>query len=787
MKEFLTERALGAPYALAAVVALCAALAQWGLVSVTGARLPFLLFMPAMLLTALFVGRGPGLLVAAIGAAWGSVLMTSTGSLAINDRMALLVYGCVSLALVLVAGRLRIASQRALAAERREAVQLSDLQALHDLSMRLTTIPDVREQLDTSIEALCTLLGASHGLAMLRDERTGVLSVTSSRGFTPAGQQTLARIELPVDSIAATKRDHAALEDLQSDPLMAPVASLLRHEGLHSLLCMPMIGSDGRVIGAVTSLSSRREVPDARQRQLADMIARKAAIHADRARAEQAARRADQRLATALALSPVSFSVLEPARDDNGAIVDFRWVQVNEATARLVNRPQSLLIGQRVSEVLPGAWSEPGLFDRLTTVERTGEVMVFEQYAERNGIEGWFELIVSKVPDGLAIWVNDVTQHKRQAQAMEEADRRKDEFLATLAHELRNPLAPIRQATLVARSAQATEAQKRWSTDVIERQVGHMAMLLDDLLDVSRITRGKLPLRRRETDVREVIERAVEAARPLLDEKRHGLFFDLPPLPIRIDVDVLRLSQVLVNVLTNAAKYTPAGGRIGISARIEETQAVLRIEDNGIGIAPDAIDHVFEMFTQAGSAPQNEGGLGIGLALARGLVELHGGTIDAHSAGPGRGSTFTIRLPMPVALGTSSLVRPAREESVPPRRVLVADDNRDAADSLAEVLRLQGHDVMVAYDGDDAVSQFDSFHPDIALLDIGMPRRSGHEVAAAIRESEAGQHALLVAVTGWGQERDRARSMAAGFDHHLTKPVDPDRLTRLMATAARPH
>lgn len=385
--------------------------------------------------------------------------------------------------------------------------------------------------------------------------------------------------------------------------------------------------------------------------------------------------------------------------------------------------------------------------------------------------------------------------HAERARARAElqaADRRKDEFLATLAHELRNPLAPIRQAALLSSAPQATDAQKRWSHGVIERQVQHMALLLDDLLDISRITRGALSLRLEEVQLHAVIESAVETARPTIEGRQHQLQVDLPAQPLRFEGDALRLAQVVANLLTNAAKYTDPGGQLVIRASrvVREGCAEVLIEvcDNGIGIPRESLGEVFNMFTQLRrvSGRVNEG-LGIGLALTRGLVELHGGRISAHSDGPGCGSRFEVSLPLRAAAAPSQPVGRLAGYRGGPLNILVADDNRDAAESLAELLRLHGHSVVLAFDGEQALEVFDQTSPDACLLDIGMPRLDGNEVARRLRARADLHPPVLVAITGWGQASDRSEAMDAGFDHHLTKPVDPDKLLQLLALHRPPE
>ena len=384
---------------------------------------------------------------------------------------------------------------------------------------------------------------------------------------------------------------------------------------------------------------------------------------------------------------------------------------------------------------------------------------------------------------GAVMVFHDVTTRRQAEEALREADRRKDEFLATLAHELRNPLAPIRQAALISKAQGATEAQQRWSQEVIERQVRHMALLLDDLLDISRVTRGTLVLRLQPTDLASMIDAAVETARPAIDAKRHTLVVQIPQEPVRFNADPLRVAQILANLLTNAAKYTDAEGRIELAASLERQHVTIRVTDNGIGISAAALPKIFEMFAQVSAArDRSEGGLGIGLALTKGLVELHGGHIEARSAGLGRGSEFTVRLPAAAVAetGQQEFIAAKSSCSAASRRILVADDNRDAAESLAALLQLDGHEVTTVHDGEAALTAFAAFRPDIALLDIGMDGMNGYEVARAMRQAQPASLVKLVAITGWGQENDRLRAFTAGFDFHFTKPVDLQRLSAII-------
>jgi len=365
--------------------------------------------------------------------------------------------------------------------------------------------------------------------------------------------------------------------------------------------------------------------------------------------------------------------------------------------------------------------------------------------------------------------------------ALRDADRRKDAFLATLSHELRNPLAPIRNAAEVLASPGLTPMQLRWTQSVIQRQAAHMASLLDDLLELTRITQGKLQLRKQTCSIRSIVEAAVETARPLLEKKRHELRIRVPDDIPPFIADPVRLAQALSNLLTNAAKYTDAGGWIELSARLEE-RLTIAVEDNGIGIPAEQLEGLFTMFTQIPSAVgRSEGGLGVGLALVKGLAELHGGAVEAQSEGVGKGSRFLITLPFEAGPQSESPVKEG--PAVIPSgklRVLIADDNRDAADTLSMVLSMDGYEVRTVYGGRAAVSAAEAFRPDVALLDIGMPDVDGHAAAKAIRQQRFGLDIYLVAITGWGQQDDKRRALEAGFATHVTKPVDPNLLRDLL-------
>lgn len=395
---------------------------------------------------------------------------------------------------------------------------------------------------------------------------------------------------------------------------------------------------------------------------------------------------------------------------------------------------------------------------------------------------------------GCVLVFRDITERKhaedelrKMAADLSEADRRKDEFLSILAHELRNPLAPLRNGLQIIELTGGQNDTVRETRTMMERQLKQLVRLVDDLLDVSRISRGKLELRKERVELGPILSHAVETSRPVIDAARHELTVQLPAHPVYVDADVVRLAQVFANMLNNAAKYTHPGGKIRLTAERQGTQAVVSVKDNGVGIPPAMLAKIFDMFVQVDrTLEKTQGGLGIGLTLARRLIEMHGGTIEVRSDGQDRGSEFTVRLPVvlpeaPSSVGRDDAASPARRSR--PRRILVADDNEDSARTLAMMLRMSGHEVETAKDGMDALDVTTRFIPEVAFLDIGMPKLNGYELGRRIREQTWGQNVLMVALTGWGQEDDKQRSQEAGFDYHFVKPVDPAALDRLLAEA----
>jgi PAS domain S-box-containing protein len=409
----------------------------------------------------------------------------------------------------------------------------------------------------------------------------------------------------------------------------------------------------------------------------------------------------------------------------------------------------------------------------------------------KSGEWRWFLLagLAQKNADGrafrMAESVIDVTERKQAEQVLHDANRAKDEFLATLAHELRNPLAPIRTGLEILKRDGGNGPASQRARATMERQLMHMVRLIDDLLDISRINSGKIRIETARISLQSAIETAVEISRPAIEARGHRLVMDMPERDIELMADSTRLAQALGNLLNNAAKYTPSGGQLRLRARQEDATAVLEISDNGVGIPADMLHKVFLLFTQVGrTLDHSQGGLGIGLYLVRSLIELHGGSVSASSPGPGQGSTFTVRIPcLPQVAATVASASDAggAAQEAPTLKVLIVDDNIDAAETMASVLDLMGHRTQAVYVGEAVLDAAAGFNPDIVLLDIGLPGISGYEVAKQLRADARFQRTVLVAVTGWGSEADRERSRAAGFDDHLTKPVDLVDLEALLA------
>jgi PAS domain S-box-containing protein len=481
--------------------------------------------------------------------------------------------------------------------------------------------------------------------------------------------------------------------------------------------------------------------------------------------------------------------IIEMLYDESGKPCDYRFLDMNSAFVQHTGLTDA--VGKTVLEMVPG--HDPHWFDTYGRVASTGEPVRFIN--EAHAMNRWFDVYATRVGDAdsrkVAVLFNDITERKRAeteaqrlAADLTAADRRKTEFLATLAHELRNPLAPLRSGLQVLRLSGGNPDATARVLDVMERQLGHMVELVDDLLDIARITRGQVALKQAQVDLKSVLDAAIETSLPMIEEHHHRLVVEVAGEALPLFADATRVTQVVNNLLNNAAKYTPRGGTITLVARRDGADAVISVADNGIGIAAESLQEVFGLFNQVGTDRNRaQGGLGIGLSLVRSLVELHGGSVVADSAGVGHGSVFTVRLPLDAAAAAQAV--PAVAAPAAPMhsvRVLVVDDNRDAADTLSALLELLGHSAQVANDGRAALDAVLDFRPQVVFLDIGMPGMNGYDVARAIRDDRRLDQPLLVALTGWGGESDRQRTSDAGFDLHLTKPVDLDAIEKMLSS-----
>ena len=478
----------------------------------------------------------------------------------------------------------------------------------------------------------------------------------------------------------------------------------------------------------------------------------------------------------------------------------------DDDTILLVNQVWTDITGYSIEDIpTMGDWTQKAYGERNTTAKKyiyslfeadtrtdNGEWTVTTATGEKR-VWQFSSMPVGREASGRRLIVStaiDITERKRMeeqlrtlAAELSEADRRKDEFLAMLAHELRNPLAPIRNGLQLIKLAGGQAATIEQARSMMERQLTQLVRLVDDLMDISRITRGKIELRKEWVQLTAVVNNAVEISRPLIEEMGHKLTVTLPRQPMVVEADQTRLAQVFSNLLNNAAKYSDRGGHITLAVERQGSDVVVLVKDTGIGIAADQLPRIFGMFTQVDhSLEKSQGGLGIGLTLVKRLVEMHGGRVEARSDGPGNGSEFIVRLP--VVVEASIPQESGGEEEKPPKsslRILIVDDNRDGADSLGMILRVMGNETRTAYDGQEGVNVAEEFRPEVVLFDIGMPKLNGYEACRRIREQPWGKGVVLIAVTGWGQDDDRLRSHEAGFDHHMVKPVDPQALMKMLA------
>ena len=663
------------------------------------------------------------------------------------------------------------------------------LASLHDLAMRLAGTRESAPALQAVLAALLRIHEADFGLVALYNAASGQLEPAASIGFDDDSLQALGSVrpgpESGASGVAFFSGERVVIEDVHTGTRLDAYREAAARLGFRSVHATPIRTRSGEVLGVLTMKFRQVRRPTFREIQVADMCARHAAEIVEGVHTQLALLESEERFRHMADHAPVMI-----------------WLAEVDGSCSYLSKSWYEFTGQKPLEALDWGWLSavhPDDRMRVDTASRHLDKLrqpyrLEYRLRRRDGEYRWVNDHVTPrfaADDrfvGFVGCVMDVTEDKRKEEALRSADQRKDEFLATLAHELRNPLAPISNGLQVLKwSLDPTQIAR--TREVMERQLAHMTRLIDDLLDVSRISLGKIELKSGRLDLAAVLQSAVDACRPLIDEFGHALVMELPREPLPVHGDMTRLVQVFANLLNNAARYTPRGGRIEVRAVREGEQVSVTVSDNGIGIPADKLDCVFDMFVQMDrSLERRYGGLGIGLTLVKRLVELHGGSVSACSEVE-QGSEFSVRLPLLEV--PEATVEPAPRQQARTgarRRVLVVDDNLDSAETMSILLDLMGHDTRLAHDGLEALDVARSFRPDVVLLDIGLPKLNGYEVCKRLREQLLdGQDVVVVALTGWGQAEDQRRSKEAGFDGHLVKPVEPAKLEELIAGLSVAH
>jgi len=656
-------------------------------------------------------------------------------------------------------------------AERRAALELKLSDLLHPLGT-----PD--EVLSTASALLGEELGLSRATYAEVDDAGRAFTVRHQ--WNAGGARELSRANYPLDgfgpTLAALTRagETLVVDDVDTDPRCAEARAIFHAEGAAAVLTVPLMRA-GRLVGF---LSLNRAQPyrwtDADVRFTRGTAERTwGALETARA---QAALRAERDRSRYIFDTMVEgFALMDP---------DWTITRMNVEGLRICHKTAEEVVGRNHWDLFPEVeGSEAGHMLHRAMEQRVAGAVEY-RVPQIDGRGGWNEIRAFPTQDGgIAVFFREITDRKQAEEQLKVADQRKDEFLAMLAHELRNPLAPISAAAMLLDMGSLNETRVRHSSAIIGRQVRHMTRLVDDLLDVSRVTRGLIELDRSLLDVRAIVDEAVEQVRPQLGARRQRLSLHLPSVPLTVEGDRARLVQVLANLLGNAVKYTPEDGAIEIGAEIRDGKLVLAVSDNGIGMEPELTARAFDLFAQAKrSSDRSQGGLGLGLALVRNLVELHGGTVTCASPGLGQGSTFTVTLPLAAGAVSTQPLPEAASRRAGGLRLLVVDDNVDAATTLAMLLEASGHEVFIEHESLRALELARSARPDACLLDIGLPDIDGNELARRLRAQPETAHSVLIAVSGYGQEADRRLALDAGFAHHLVKPVDLDNLMSVLAT-----
>ncbi|MFL6582500.1 MAG: ATP-binding protein [Burkholderiales bacterium] len=641
--------------------------------------------------------------------------------------------------------------------------------------------------LNEILDAVILVLRGRFGNFQLFDATTNTLQIVAHRGFDAEFLKAIGTASIATGLAgprAIRNRKRVIVADVNKDPEYEPFRSIAARAGYRTVQATPLLSRDGEVLGAlVTHLVEPRDFSN-HELQVLDLYSRQAADAIIRARAERDLAVTRSRLDSALRVGEMGMYDWDMSTDRVYGDANFQ---------RMAGDVPFDESGFAARQSLNDKVHPDDREERLKRVRQaiaTGEPYEAEYRIVTEGSPRWvisrgtIEYDEAGTPTHFTGVLVDITARKSVEQALLEADRQKNAFLVQLAHELRNPLAAVRNAARVLRLNHSTPDNALWAGSMIERQVKHLTRLIDDLLDISRINRNKLELRSQKTDLKEVINAAVETGTPLIEERGHRLSVNIRAEPVFLFADFARLTQAITNLLTNAAKYTDPGGLIELTADREDNIIVISVRDNGIGLEPAELGKVFNMFFQVdASNERSQAGLGIGLSLVRSLIELHGGTVEARSEGLGRGCEFLIRLPVRHSTESQAQITKDPDDlasSGVVRRVLVVDDNHDAAESLALFLKLAGHVVETAFDGEQALETAEHFRPDIALIDIGLPKVNGLEVCRRMRATEWGKQVMIIAQTGWGQDEDKRLSREAGFDGHLVKPCDPVTVLRIV-------
>ena len=801
-------------YCMAVLTILLATSARLALVPVMGSQFPLLTVFFALVFAAWFGGLGPSLLALGLSLVSIPLVLDPLGTLTIHGLPAQLAFGIylpLGLAVALMGGSMRAAQLRAEASEaaaRKEQQHLEDEVAEHVLQEQALRASEQRfRRLADAIPQIVWIARPDNTLLYLNRRWLEYTGLSEEETYRPGSWMSVVH---PDD---LQRVNESAMRLLGGgEPFEAEYRLQDRHGNYRWFLGRAVRVTDeaGRIVsvfGTATDIDDRRRSEQA-ARFLADAAPRSPRWWTKPAPSSRLP-------ASPCPTSPIGAWSTWPAKTASRNVLPLpmsirpRWPWPTRSHRRYPPNPEastgvSAILRSGKPELVPEVTDEmlgarARDEDHLQIIRKLGlRSYIGVPLPGRDGTLGVISFVASdsgrhygpddlRLAQDLANRAAIAVENARLYEKMKEADRRKDEFLATLAHELRNPLAPIRNALqLMARSSGVDHEAER---AMAERLVTHLARLVDDLMDVARISRGRIELRKEVVELAPIVARVVQTVGPSAGERRHDLAVSLPEQPVLLDADPTRLEQILWNLLSNAIKYTEPGGRISLTARRQDGDLVLHVCDTGIGIPAEMLPHVFEMFSRAKPVSyRGEGGLGIGLGLVKNLVELHGGTIEAHSDGPDRGSEFLVRLPVlshalaPVKPDACCGIREQSGTVDDCRRILIVDDNEDAATSLARLLSmLDGHSVQVAHDGPSALALAADFEPEVVILDIGMPGMDGYEVARRFRARPESQQTRLLALSGWGQEKDRERSRAAGFEHHLVKPVDLELLRGLLS------